>query len=66
MILPDGKKLNREIVKAGFAWWFRKYAPKDRELEALESEARAAKSGLWADPKAMPPWEYRRLQKPQH
>ena len=39
-------------MKAGFAWWFRKYAPKDTELEALESEARAAKRGLWADPKA--------------
>jgi len=32
VILPDGSNLNREIVKAGFAWWFRKYAPKDTEL----------------------------------
>ena len=42
VILPDGRNLNREIVKAGFAWWYRKYAPKDTELEALESEARQA------------------------
>ena len=61
MILPDGRNLNREIVKAGFAWWFRKYAPKDTELEALESEARAARRGLWADPRPVPPWEYRSL-----
>lgn len=60
VILPDGSNLNREIVKAGFAWWFRKYAPKDRVLEALESEARAAKRGLWADPHPVPPWEWRK------
>jgi micrococcal nuclease len=47
LILPDGRNLNREIVKAGFAWWYRKYAPRDREIEALESDARAAKRGLW-------------------
>ena len=35
VILPDGRNLNHEIVKAGFAWWYRKYAPKDKEL--LES-----------------------------
>ena len=63
MNLPDGRNLNREIVKAGFAWWFRKYAPKDKELEALESEARAAKCGLWADPHPVPPWDYRALKK---
>ena len=60
VILPDGRNLNHEIVKAGFAWWYRKYAPKDTELEALESEARAAKRGLWADPRPVPPWEWRK------
>ena len=60
VFLPDGRNLNREIVKAGFAWWFRKYAPKDAELESLESEARAARRGLWADPRLVPPWEWRK------
>ena len=27
VMLPDGRILNYEIVKAGFAWWFRRYAP---------------------------------------
>ena len=61
VILPDGRNLNREIVKAGFAWCYRKYAPRDAELEALESEARHAKRGLWVDPHPIPPWEYRAL-----
>ncbi len=60
MILPDGKNLNHEIVKAGFAWWFRKYAPKDKVLEELEPQARAARRGLWADPRPVPPWEWRK------
>jgi micrococcal nuclease len=55
VILPDGKSLNHELVRAGYAWWFRKYAPHDRELEQLEKEAREAKRGLWSDPHAIPP-----------
>jgi endonuclease YncB( thermonuclease family) len=27
VILPDGRNLNHEIVKAGFAWWYSKYVP---------------------------------------
>src|SRR3954451_24685760 len=58
--LPDGRNLNHELVKAGYAWCYRRYAPHDRELERLEKEARDAKRGLWSDPHAIPPWEYRK------
>ena len=33
--LPDGKDLSAELVRAGLAWWYRKYAPDDKELAAL-------------------------------
>lgn len=56
---PDGKSLNQELVRAGFAWWFRRYSD-DANLKRLEAEAKANKRGLWADPHAMPPWEWRR------
>ena len=59
VILPDGRNLNIEIVKAGFAWWFRKYAPKDSVLEGLESEERHTKRGLWVDRDPVLPSEYR-------
>ena len=26
VILPDGRSLNRELVAAGLAWWYRKYS----------------------------------------
>jgi hypothetical protein len=32
--------LNQELVKQGWCWWYRKYAPGDRVLEGLEKEAR--------------------------
>jgi micrococcal nuclease len=59
VILPDGRNLNRELVRAGLAWWFRRYARHDAELERLEGEARAARLGLWADPHPVPPWQWR-------
>jgi endonuclease YncB( thermonuclease family) len=60
VILPDGRSLNREMVREGMAWWYRRYAPDDAELARLESEAKAAKRGLWGQPNPIPPWSWRR------
>lgn len=62
VILPDGKSLNRELVRSGYAWHFVRYAPDDREHATLEAEARAAKRGLWSQPGAVPPWDWRNGQ----
>jgi micrococcal nuclease len=56
--MSSSQNLSHELVRAGFAWWFRRYSS-DATLEALEAEARAARRGLWADPNAVPPWEWR-------
>ncbi len=58
VLLPDGRSLNQEVIKAGLAWWFRKYS-KDLRLGELERQARVAKRGLWAEPRPVPPWEWR-------
>ena len=60
VLLPDGSNVNHELVKDGWCWWYRKYAPGDTVLETLETEAREAKRGLWADPQPVPPWEWRK------
>lgn len=60
IVLPDGKNLNHELVREGWCWWYRKYAPTDTELEQLEREARDQKIGLWTDPSPTPPWVYRK------
>jgi endonuclease YncB( thermonuclease family) len=62
VLLPDGRSLSRELVRAGFAWWYRRYSD-DRELAALEAQARAARRGLWVEPAPVAPWEWRRAQR---
>ena len=58
VLLPDGTNVNHTLVKNGWCWWYRKYAPGDAVLEGLEKDAREAKKGLWADPQPVPPWAW--------
>jgi endonuclease YncB( thermonuclease family) len=60
VILSDGTNVNQELVKNGWCWWYRKYAPKNVVLEELERRARGGRLGLWADPDPIPPWEWRK------
>jgi micrococcal nuclease len=60
VFLPDNRLLNHELVKVGFAWWFKKYALGDETLKQLEADARKAKRGLWIEKEPVPPWEWRR------
>lgn len=51
-------------IEAGMAWHYKQYAaeqaPGDRAgYAAAEERAHARRSGLWADPKPTPPWEWR-------
>lgn len=62
--MPDGTLLNKELVKAGLAWWYCKYSM-DASLAQLELEARQARAGLWQDPKPVPPWVFRKRQRGQ-
>lgn len=58
-VTVGGRSVNQEIVGAGLAWWYREYAPHDATLAARERQARAARRGLWADARPVPPWEWR-------
>jgi endonuclease YncB( thermonuclease family) len=64
VVLVAGQDANLAQVKAGMAWWYRKYrkeqTPRQRaEYEAAEGAARSGRVGLWGDADAMPPWEWR-------
>ena len=63
VLLPDRTNVNHKLVKDGWCWWYRKYAPGNTVLEGLEKEAREARKGLWTDPQPVPPWEYRRSRR---
>ena len=58
----DGKSLNENLLKAGLAWHFKKYSS-DKNLAELENKAHQTKAGLWIDPTAQSPWEFRRAGK---
>jgi endonuclease YncB( thermonuclease family) len=62
VLLPDGRSLNQELVRAGLAWWYGQYAPHDTTLAQLEAQARAARRGLWADTAPVPPWKWRKAR----
>ena len=55
----EGVDANAEQVRRGMAWVYDRYVT-DRALYAVQTEARDAGRGLWADPDAVPPWQWRR------
>lgn len=56
----QGRNINRELVRSGQAWAYRRYLRKaDRELCSLEYQARREHAGLWSAAAAHAPWEYR-------
>lgn len=59
VILTNGRNLNKELVKNGLAWHFKKYSH-DKIYAALENQARKKRVGLWQDRHAIAPWDWRR------
>lgn len=55
--------VNLAAVKAGYAWWYRRYAPKETAFEEAESAARTARRGLWQDKNPVAPWDFRHKEK---
>ncbi len=52
------RDINRELVREGHAWAYRRYL-QDDSLLADERAARQAGRGLWAAPDPVPPWQWR-------
>lgn len=57
----NGTEASRFMVQSGAAWVYERYNT-DKSLPALQREAQEQKRGLWADPKPVPPWEWRHKQ----
>ena len=58
-VYVNGSCLNEKLLKAGLAWHYKRYSS-ERHLADLETEARHTRAGLWSDPDAIPPWDFRR------
>jgi len=59
IINENNENVNKELVKAGLAWHFKKYS-KDTSYDNLEAIAKQNKIGLWADDNPIPPWDWRK------
>jgi endonuclease YncB( thermonuclease family) len=55
----DGINVGHELVKAGLAW---SYDDGDTTVKAFESQARAARRGLWSQPHPVAPSQWRRAR----
>lgn len=59
----NGKDLNFELVKNGYAWWYEKYAKNNQQLKMAQDYAARNKLGLWVQSNPIAPWDYRRGNK---
>lgn len=63
----DGRDLGLLMVQRGHAWHFKRFAQEQsaavqRAYAQAEARARQNGLGLWSDPRAQPPWQWRRSQ----
>jgi micrococcal nuclease len=63
-VIVNGKDVSEALVRAGLAWVYSRGAA-DRALSEAERDARARRTGLWADPSPVPPWAWRREHDPK-
>lgn len=58
IINHSGVNVNKEMVRLGYAWHFKKYS-NDMSYDALERQARVNGVGLWSHPNPVAPWDFR-------
>jgi endonuclease YncB( thermonuclease family) len=60
------RDINREMVREGHAWAYRRYIEADDPLLGDEASARAARVGVWAVAEPVAPWAWRRGERAPH
>lgn len=58
IINEEGINVNKEMVRLGYAWHFKKYS-EDFSYDELEKEARNNRRGLWQESNPIAPWDFR-------
>lgn len=63
-VFQDGRDVNRAQIERGMAWHFKRYADEQPAAERsgddqAEATARQGKRGVFSQPDAVPPWEFR-------
>jgi len=61
-VFREGAEINKQLLRAGFAWyywWYDEYTREAAQDQALAFQAQRAGRGLWAQARPIPPWEWR-------
>lgn len=58
----NNKYLSAEIIKNGMGWHYKKHS-RSKELALHQQNARGRRIGLWADPNAKAPWDWRKARR---
>lgn len=58
--LPDGTDYATALVTGGLAWWDEKNAPEAKALQSANVKALLGKTGIFKEPAALAPWDYRK------
>jgi endonuclease YncB( thermonuclease family) len=59
----EGLDINLKMVEIGMAWWYQAYAKNDTQLQSAQTQAKAARRGLWSEPLVIAPWDFRKKLK---
>jgi endonuclease YncB( thermonuclease family) len=59
----NGKDLNFELVRSGYAWWYKQYDKNNKQLKMVQDYAERNKLGLWTQSNPTAPWDYRKGNK---
>lgn len=55
----DVEDVGLQMVRDGWAWWYRRFAPGATCYQNAEKEAREARCGLWKQDAPESPWDFR-------
>ena len=65
-IYIDGINVNEMMVQTGNAWWYESFDSKNSKVRDLQIKAKEGKLGLWKNPNAIEPEEYRRKEREKY
>ncbi len=62
IITEDNINVNKELVKNGLAWHYKKYSDSE-EYAQLELDARNNRTGIWSESNPITPWDWRKSKR---
>ena len=62
-IFFNGRDIGLTCIEYGYCWWYETYAKKEVQYKKAQEKARKQELGLWAGPKPIAPWKFRKEKK---